>query len=148
MLISSLCELIDQSLMIHLSGTPIPDSFITKSFLRSRGPGGQNVNKVSSRVRLQFRFSECPIDPALKEKLFLKFPSGLIAVTSDETRHQHMNLALATSHLQGKIDQAFERQEIRYPSKPFWATKGGKRQRVKKRNLLKWRAEKEGKGRE
>ncbi|XP_063916570.1 large ribosomal subunit protein mL62 [Zophobas morio] len=76
---------------------PIEELDITYS--RSSGPGGQNVNKVNTKVEVRFNISSASwINDDLKSKLLEKYKNkitkeGFIIFRSDVTRSQHLNLA-------------------------------------------------------
>jgi ribosome-associated protein len=52
------------------AGLAIPDNELTLSFVRSSGPGGQNVNKVATAVQLRFDLAgSAVLSPAVKSRL-------------------------------------------------------------------------------
>ena len=75
----------------------IPESEFEWQFVRSPGPGGQNVNKVSTTARLLFRLAETfRFPPEVREKLCGKLrprlsEEGVLAVTVRDTRSQLRN---------------------------------------------------------
>ena len=78
----------------------IEDWEMTEQFIRASGPGGQNVNKVSSAVELRFEAERSPnLPPAVKSRLrklagrrWTK--EGAVVLQVDETRSQARNLSL------------------------------------------------------
>src|ERR1043166_2625628 len=75
----------------------IPSQDLEFQFVRSSGPGGQNVNKVSTKVELRFALeATAALSPAQKRRLAAAFPShvtraGDFLLTSDRFRSQAQN---------------------------------------------------------
>ena len=92
--------------------------------MRSSGPGGQHVNKVSSKVELSFPIqSSLGLTDVEKERIMLKLKSrltkeGLLILQCDETRSQHKNRALAVKRLVELLKKASEVPKKRKPTKP------------------------------
>jgi ribosome-associated protein len=90
----------------------IDDSELVESFVRSSGPGGQNVNKVSSAVQLRFdarRSSSLPNDVAIRlmkiaGKRLTK--DGVIVIAAQQHRQQERNRADARERLFDMIREA------------------------------------------
>jgi ribosome-associated protein len=78
-------------------GWVIPSEDLEFSFVRSSGPGGQNVNKVSSKVELRFRLAaSAALTTAQKRRLAVAFPShvtggGEFILTGDRHRSRLQN---------------------------------------------------------
>ena len=122
--------------MADLVVTPrltIPAGELEIAFSRSGGPGGQNVNKVSSKVDLRWNPTTSMAlthdDRALLlERLRSRLTTdGTLIVTSTLTRDQLKNREDAMSKLTLIVRTALERQKPRKPTKP---SKGAKRRRV------------------
>src|SRR5437868_6903608 len=85
-------------------GVLIPHSAVTFSFSRSSGPGGQNVNKVSTRAELRVRLDDLPISAGARERLaalagFRLTDAGELVIAADEHRSQSRNKAEALARL-------------------------------------------------
>jgi ribosome-associated protein len=111
----------------------IPAGELELSFTRSGGPGGQNVNKVSSKVDLRWNPATSAAlgeeDRAwVLQKLRNKLTSdGTLIVTSTATRDQIVNRADALSKLALIVAAALDRPKPRRATKP---SKGAKRRRL------------------
>lgn len=98
------------------------------SAIRSQGPGGQNVNKVSSAIHLRFDIGRSSLAPAVKEKL-LRWQDhritkdGVIVIKAQSSRSQDQNKAEALARLGELIAQASLVLPVRRPTKPTFASK-------------------------
>ena len=111
----------------------IEDSELEESFVRASGPGGQNVNKVSSAVQLRFdarRSPSLPNDVAIRLMRLAGSrltKEGVIVIVAQEYRDQSRNRAEARERLAGLIRQAAVKPTPRRKTK---VSKAAKRQRV------------------
>ncbi|MGL4280705.1 MAG: alternative ribosome rescue aminoacyl-tRNA hydrolase ArfB [Albidovulum sp.] len=111
----------------------IADWEITESFSRSSGPGGQNVNKVSTAVELRFEAERSPhLAPPVKARLKRiagrKWTNdGAIVIRAEETRSQLRNREIARERLAEMIREALVAPKLRRPTKP---TLGSQRRRL------------------
>ena len=104
-------------------------SYAKAAFSRSGGPGGQNVNKVNTKVTLRLRLSELNglsetemdrIKTLLANRITTE---GEIVLTSDEERSQRINLERAYFRMEALIIAAARLPKKRKPTKPSKAAK-------------------------
>jgi ribosome-associated protein len=107
----------------------LADWELSESFTRSSGPGGQNVNKVSSAVELRFEAARSPhLSDAVKRRLKRIAGrrwtlDGAIVIRAEETRSQTRNRELARERLVEMITQALIAPKYRVKTRPTLASK-------------------------
>jgi len=126
----------------------IPSERLEFTFVRSSGPGGQNVNKVSSKAQLRWNPGKSGLlSPEVLQRLEMLFPSyitkeGDLLITSQKTRDQLKNREDCLEKLQKMILEASKIPKPRKPTKP---TKSSIRRRLenKEKNAQKKQGRKE-----
>lgn len=116
----------------------IPEHELKESFIRSAGPGGQNVNKVSTAVQLRFDVRNSPsLSSYVKTRLaklasHLMTQNGELVIEASQHRQQGMNRQEARLRLAKLIEEASKPPpKKRRKTKP---TKGSVEKRLKKKS--------------
>lgn len=116
----------------------IEDWEITETFMRSSGPGGQNVNKVSTAVELRFEAERSPNLPDPVKRRLRRLAGqrwtkeGAVVIFVQETRSQARNREIARERLVGLIGRATVVPKKRRPTRP---TKGSVERRLKAKKV-------------
>jgi ribosome-associated protein len=117
----------------------IPEDEIEFQFSRSSGKGGQNVNKVETKVEIRFNIDRSKaFSDEEKEKIKKSLTNrinkeGDLIVVSEEERSQLQNKIIALEKLNEIIREALKIEEERIPTKP---SKAIKEKRLKEKKLI------------
>ena len=127
---------------MDIGGIDIPPSALAWKFVRSRGPGGQNVNKVATAVECRLKLDEAGIDPAVCERLKQLAASrltaaGEIVVFADTHRTQQRNREAALERLGALIEHARRVPKRRIPTGPTAGAKARRRDEKQRRAGIK-----------
>jgi len=111
----------------------LPAEELSIAFTRSGGPGGQNVNKVATRVQLRFSIAESKVlgetrRARLTERLSSRLTrEGELLITSSRHRERERNIEDARERMAEVLREALQVQKKRRATKP---TRGSKKRRL------------------
>jgi len=115
--------------LIVRPGLEIPDTDLEVAFVRSSGPGGQNVNKVASAVQLRFALAR---NTTLRDDVKARLrqlagqrvtDAGELLIIARETRSQEQNRRIAEERLLELIRRALIAPKKRHATKPTRASR-------------------------
>lgn len=113
------------------------------SFSRSGGPGGQNVNKVNSKVLLRMAIEDITFpDLSTRERVRRKLvhrqnKEQQWVITVEDTRDQHRNREIAEERLCDEIMEAARKPKKRIATRPSKSSRAKAKERNKKRKRIK-----------
>jgi ribosome-associated protein len=120
----------------------IDEREIDERFVRASGPGGQNVNKVSTAVELRFDVGASSLPPDVKARLAALAGNrltseGVLLIDSREHRTQAQNREAARARLVALLQHAARRPKTRRPTKPKRAAREKRLESKKRRGEIK-----------
>lgn len=139
----------EDDLQINESVT-IPAGELSFKVSRSGGPGGQHVNKTSSRVTLEWNVETSSAITRLEQLRIYKSlggrinTDGILQLSVDESRSQHANRDLARRRLADLIKSALQVQKKRLKTRPSRSAKARRVDEKKKRSQKKRNRSKPG----
>lgn len=130
--------------MIEMSGNMfINEDELVFKVSRSSGPGGQNVNKVNTRVTLFFDVANCgSLSDWQKQRILTRLATradknGVLRVVSQKFRTQGANRRVAVERLQELLAGALKTRPIRKKTKVSYAAKQRRLEEKRQRSRLK-----------
>ena len=120
----------------------IPESALSYRFLRSSGPGGQHVNKVSTAVQLRVQLARTRLDKSVLDRLIRLAGHqvngrGELVINADRFRSQIRNREDALARLLALLERAIVKPKKRIATRPSRAQKRLRNDSKKKRGTLK-----------
>jgi ribosome-associated protein len=126
-----------------MEGISIPENELGFTASRSGGPGGQNVNKVSTKITLSFDVRRSAVlsddqKRRIAEKLATRINNdGILQVVSQQTRSQEMNRTAAIERFAELLRSALTPKRARFKTRLPRAAKEQRLQEKKKRSVKK-----------
>jgi len=129
--------------MLSIGDIEIPEDELIERFVRSAGPGGQNVNKVASAVELRFDVAQTRALPdSVRARLLARrdrrlTAEGVLVIQANRFRDQSKNREDARARLVALIEAARLTPKRRIATKPTRAAKERRIETKKNRSTIK-----------
>lgn len=129
--------------MLRITDTlTVDERDLDERFVRASGPGGQNVNKVSTAVELRFNVGASSLPPDVKDRLIAIAGSrmttgGVLLIDSREHRTQGQNRDAARARLVALLQAAAKRPKKRRATRPGKAAREQRLDSKKRRSAVK-----------
>lgn len=121
----------------------IPDEELVERFVRSSGPGGQNVNKVATAVELRFDIAQSPSLPdAVRARLLARrdrrvTDDGVLVISAQRFRTQDRNRQDARERLAAFVESGLRAPKPRIATRPSRAAKARRLDAKRERSTIK-----------
>lgn len=121
----------------------IPSREISVTRIRSRGPGGQSVNRVASGIHLRFDVMASSLSPLYKKRILCSqdrriSSKGVIIIKTQAHRSSKRNREEAIQNLQKLIQKALIERKRRKPTKPTHASQRRRLDKKRRRSQTKF----------
>lgn len=127
---------------MKLAGYDIPEQEVDIQPIRASGPGGQNVNKVSTAIHLRFDSQASSLPDYCKQRLLAYSDrrissDGVVVIKAQRYRSQELNRQDAWQRLEELISQAMKQPRPRKPTRPSASSRRKRTDDKKARGRLK-----------
>ena len=129
--------------MLRIGPITIPDAELAERFVRSAGPGGQNVNKLSTAVELRFDIAGSPSRPEdVRARLLARRDrrvtvEGVLVIQAQRFRTQERNREDARARLAAFVEAGLQAPKPRIATRPTRAARQRRLERKRQRATIK-----------